>query len=163
MMIMIKYQNIFLILTLFLIFGCNNNRAENLNDFEKVEQNFVDIVDEWESCKTNYEEINNHKVIIDVRNGSGKAGLAKKVSDYLIKQCYDTYYGNWENFNEHNTRIIIYNNNPYLMLEELKNILENDIEFKRVQDTTKIIDMTLIIGKDYQKFDFYESVQSNNE
>ena len=160
---MINYQNIFLTLALFITFGCNNEKAETLSDFKQVEQDFKEIIEDWENCKTKYEEINSHKVIIDVLNGSGKAGLAKKVSDYLVKQCYDTYYGNWENFNEHNTRIIIYNNNPYLMLEELENILKTDVEFKRVQDTTKIVDMTLIIGKDYQNFDFYETLEANNE
>ena len=160
---MINYQNIFLTLALFITFGCNNEKAETLSDFKQVEQDFKEIIEDWENCKTKYEKINSHKVIIDVLNGSGKAGLAKKVSDYLVKQCYDTYYGNWENFNEHNTRIIIYNNNPHLMLEELENILKTDIEFKRVQDTTKIVDMTLIIGKDYQNFDFYETLEANNE
>ncbi len=160
---MINYQNIFITLALFITFGCNNEKAETLSDFKQVEHDFTSIVEDWENCKTKYEKINSHKVIIDVRNGSGKAGLAKKVSDYLIRQCYDTYYGNWENFNEYNTRIIIYNNNPHLMLEELKNILKADIEFKRVQDTTKFIDMTLVIGKDYQDFDFYKTLEPNNE
>ena len=160
---MINYQNIFLTLALLIIFSCNNEKAERLSDFKQVEQDFKNIIEDWENCKTKYEDMNSHKVVIDVQNGSGKAGLAKKVSDYLVRQCYDTYYGNWENFNEHNTRIIIYNNNPYLMLEELKDILKSDGVFKRVQDTTKIVDMTLVIGKDYQNFDFYETLEANNE
>ena len=45
----------------------------------------------------------------------------------------------------------------------MENILKTDVEFKRVQDTTKIVDMTLIIGKDYQNFDFYETLEANNE
>ena len=151
---MINYQNIFLTLALFITFGCHDEKVETLSDFKQVEQDFKETIEDWENCKTKYEEINSHKVIIDVLNGSGKAGIAKKVSDYLVKQCYDTYYGNWENFNEYNTRIIIYNNNPHLMLEEMENILKTDVEFKRVQDTTKIVDMTLVIGKDYQNFDF---------
>ena len=151
---MINYQNIFLTLTLFILFGCNDEKAETLSDYKQVEQDFKSIIEDWENCKTKYEDMNSHKVVIDVQNGSGKAGLAKKVSDYLTRQCYDTYYGNWKNFNERNTRIIIYNNNPHLMLEELEDILKADVEFKRVKDTTKIVDMTLVIGKDYQNFDF---------
>jgi len=153
-----KSRNIFLILSVFLVFSCNNKKIETLNKFKKAENDFVIAVNQYEKCKTEYEYSNNHKVIIDVRNGSGKKGLAKKISDHLIEKCYDTYYGNWENFNEFNTRIIIYNNNSNLMAKELKNILDANIEFERKRDTTKIVHMTLIIGKDYKKLSFYKDL-----
>ena len=162
-MSLFQNQNKFLILTLFLIFSCNNNKAEKLSKFEQAEDAFIHAKIQYEKCKTEYEDKNNHKVIVDIRNGSGKKGLAKKISDYLIEKCYDTYYSNWENFNEFNTRIIIYNNKQTVMVNELKNILDTDIEFEIKYDTTKIVDITLIIGKDYQNLSFYENLNTNNE
>ena len=88
----------------------NGNPVNALNP-PQAKNDFKVAVNKYEACKTEYEYSHNHKVTIDVRNGSGKKGLAKEVADYLKEQCYDTYYGNWENFNEFNTRIIIYNNN----------------------------------------------------
>ena len=162
-MMILKNQNKFLILILFLIFNCNNSKTESLNKFEQAKDDFIYAITEYEKCNTDYENKNNRKVIIDVRNGSGKKGLAKKISDYLVEKCYDTYYSNWDNFNEFNTRIIIYNNNQSSMIDELKDILDTDIEFEIKKDTTKIIDMTLIIGRDYQNLSFYENLNSNND
>ena len=157
----IKFSLLFLIL--FVVFSCKNAEAKGSNnDFEEAEHDFENAVNNYENCKTEYEILNNHKVTIDVRNGSGKSGLAKKIADYLIQKCYDTYYGNWENFDEYSTRIIIYNNNSYLMTKELQNILDIDVELERKKDSTKtIVDMTLIIGKDYQNLAFYKKLQSD--
>ena len=123
----LKGQNIFLILVLFLVFSCNDKKMERLDKFEQAKNDFKVAVNKYEACKTEYEYSHNHKVTIDVRNGSGKKGLAKEVADYLKEQCYDTYYGNWENFNEFNTRIIIYNNNKSSMAKELENILDINV------------------------------------
>ena len=154
-----------LLLVLFIAFSCNSDEIKHSNnDFEEAKHNFENAVEKYDSCKTEYEILNNHKVTIDVRNGSGKSGLAKKIADYLIEKCYDSYYGNWENYNENYTRIIVYNNNSYLMIKELQNILDIDIEFERKKDLTKtIVDMTLIIGKDYRNLAFYENLQANDE
>tara|TARA_Y100000814_G_C12295804_1_gene390061 strand:- start:475 stop:969 length:495 start_codon:yes stop_codon:yes gene_type:complete len=154
-----------LVLILFIAFSCNNSKADSSkNFFEESQHDFENAVKDYENCKTDYEALNNHKVTIDVRNGSGKSGLAKKIADYLTEKCYDTYYGNWENFDEYKTRIIIYNNNSYSMTKELQNILDADVELDRKKDSTKtIVDMTLIIGKDYQNLAFYEKLNADNE
>ena len=154
-----------LILILFIIFSCNRGEQDYLkNDFEKAKHYFENAVEEYENCKTEYEILNNHKVAINVRNGTGKSGLAKKIADYLTEKCYDTYYGNWENFDEYSTRIIVYNNNSYLMTKELQNILDIDIDIERKEDSTKTtFDMTLIIGNDYQDLTFYENLKATDE
>tara|TARA_Y100000996_G_C22111026_1_gene473947 strand:- start:64 stop:558 length:495 start_codon:yes stop_codon:yes gene_type:complete len=154
-----------LILILFTIFSCNRNEESHLkNDFEKAKHYFEDAVEEYENCKTEYEILNNHKVTINVQNGTGKSGLAKKIADYLTEKCYDTYYGNWKNFDEYNTRIIVYNNNSYIMTKELQNILDIDIDIERKEDSTKTtFDMTLIVGRDYQDLTFYENLKAKDE
>ena len=154
-----------LILILFTIFSCNRHEENHLkNDFEEDKHYFEKAVEEYENCKTEYEILNNGKVTIDVLNGTGKSGLAKKIADYLTEKCYDTYYGNWKNFDEYNTRIIVYNNNSYLMIKELQNILDINIEFERKEDSTKTtFDMTLIIGNDYQDLTFYKNLKAKDE
>ena len=164
-MIINNIKSSLLSLIILIVFSCNSAEAEHSNNnFEEARHDFENAVNNYENCKTEYEILNNHKVTIDVRNGSGKSGLAKKIADYLTKKCYDTYYANWENFDEYSTRIIIYNNNSYLMAKELQNILDIDIELERKKDSTKaIVDMTLIIGKDYQNLAFYKKLQFDNE
>ena len=156
-MVSIMNQKKYFILIIILIISCKDTNIENSNKFEKAKTDFNKAVNNFEECKTNYENKTNHKVIVNVRNGAGKTGLAKEISDYLIQKCYDTYYSNWNNYNEFNTYIISYKKNDYMM-SELKDILDSKIETYIINDTTKIEDMTLIIGKDYQSLSFYKTL-----
>ena len=44
-----------------------------------------------------------------------------------------------------------------------QNILDINVEFERRKDTTEIADISLVIGKDYKNFAFYETLSSNRK
>ena len=161
-MVSIINQNNFFIFIFILIISCQEDTIENSNKFEEAKSDFNKAITKFEECKTDYENKTNHKIIVSVKNGSGKRGLAKEISDYLNQKCYDTYYGNWKNYNEFNTYIISYKKNNS-MINELKNILDSEIEIMITNDTTKIEDMTLIIGKDYKSLSFYKSLNDESK
>ena len=149
-------------LIIILVISCKEDAIKDSNKFKQAKSDFNKAITEFEECKTDYESKTNHKVIVNVKNGSGETGLAKKISDYLNQKCYDTYYGNWENYNEYYTYIISYKKNNS-MINELKNILDSEIEIITINDTTKIEDMTLIIGRDYKNLSFYKFLNDENE
>ena len=161
-MVSIMNQNNLFILIVILIISCKDTTPEDNNKFEQAKIDFNKALNNFEECKTNYENKTNHKVIINVRNGAGKRGLAKEISDYLTQKCYDTYYSNWKNYNEFKTYIISYKKNNS-MINELKDILDSEIGTYIINDTTKIEDMTLIIGKDYQSLSFYKTLNDDDK
>ena len=160
-----KYKFFILIITLLLI-NCSDTSSKNSdNSFEKAINNYA-------RCQTEYEVKYKHKPIVDVRNATQITGLAKDVADFLRKNCYNTYYGNWSPRNSNiNTYIIVDNISEasLSMINELKKILNFDfkvgdnitVRYPECHNIELIdciadhsdsnSDITLIIGEDYQK------------
>tara|TARA_Y100001970_G_C14210347_1_gene846501 strand:+ start:1526 stop:1999 length:474 start_codon:yes stop_codon:yes gene_type:complete len=155
-------KKIILIIILLLI-NCSESTDSN-----NAEDTFEQTVKIYDNCKTNYEKKYKHKPIIDIRNATQISGLAKDISDYLRENCYNTFYGNWNNSNsDTNTYIIIDNMTQasLVMIEELKIILGfdfdidirypecNNIEISKCIENQSNLnsDIILIIGHDYQK------------
>ena len=149
-----RYILIFLISLL--LFSCNESSEQDIvkiNKFELSKKQFEISRLEYDNCKTPYEQKTGHKIIIDIKNGSGAKGVAKKFSDYLRKNCYDTYYGNWNNFNESKTYLILHKLDEN-MITKLIELLDDNIDFEIIHDLKKLEDITLVIGKDYENFNF---------
>ena len=149
-----RYTLIFLIS--FLLFNCNDSNEKDIikiNKFELSKNQFEIARLEYDNCKTSYEKKTDHKIIIDIKNGSGVKGVAKKFSDYLRKECYDTYYGNWNNFNESKTYLILHKLDETMIIE-LIDLLGDNLNFEIIHDLKKLEDITLVIGKDYENFNF---------
>ena len=160
-----KYKFFILIITLLLI-NCSDTSSKNSdNPFEKAINNYA-------RCQTEHEVKYKHKPIVDVRNATQITGLAKDVADFLRKNCYNTYYGNWSPRNSNiNTYIIVDNISEasLSMINELKKILNFDfkvgynivVRYPECHNIELIdciadhsdsnSDITLIIGEDYQK------------
>jgi len=149
-----RYTLIFLISLL--LFNCNDSNEQDIikiNRFELSKNQFEIARLKYDNCKTSYEKKTDHKIIIDIKNGSGVKGVAKKFSDYLREQCYDTYYGNWNNFNESKTYLILHKLDENMIIE-LIDLLNDNINFEIIHDLKKLEDITLVIGKDYKNFNF---------
>ena len=150
-----------LLLVIFMLFNCNDSKDKDevvKNKFEVSKNKFEIVRLEYDNCKTDYEKKNNHKIVIDIKNGSGIKGVAKEFSDYLQEKCYDTYYGNWDNWNESKTYLILYKLDDN-MATELVDLLDNNINLEIAHDLKKLEDITLVIGKDYKNLDFYKTIR----
>ena len=144
-----------------LLFNCNDSKEQDIikiNKFETSKNQFAAARLEYDNCKTNYEKKTGHKIIIDIKNGSGVKGLAKKFSDYLREKCYDTYYGNWNNYNESKTYLILHKLDENMIIELIK-LFGDNINFEIIHDLKKLEDITLVIGKDYKNFNFLPTEQ----
>ena len=154
-------NSILILLIPFLLFNCNDSNQQNdvkRNKFEISKTKFETARLKYDNCKSNYERKNNHKIIIDIKNGSGIKGAAEEFSNYLRKNCYDTYYGNWNNFNESKTYLILHKLDESMAIE-LIDLLDENINLEFIHDLKKLEDITLIIGKDYKNLDFYTLIE----
>ncbi len=92
-------------------------------------------------------------------NGCGASGVAKKFADYLKKAGFQPInVGNFENFDMPNTLILDRKaTNRYLGLEvaQLLGVSPTYVQYLANRQTRA--DVTVIIGKDYQKLDFLKS------
>ena len=151
-------QKKILTLTLILILHCKEPSSHIENEYKQSVINFKKAKSEYHECKTEYEEKTGHKIIVSIENGSGKAGIAKKVADYLNKKCFDTQEPkNWKNWGELNSFIISHKKNKE-MANELRKHLDSKIRISIKEDTNKFEDITLVIGKDFKKLSFYKNL-----
>ena len=141
-MSLLIHKNKGLVLTLFLILNCQADKElESSNDSDP----FNEAIEKTKKCTSQ------DKPTIDIKNGTGESGLAKKISTYLNKECYEVYAGNFENSNVPHTFIQVKKGND-MIAEELKKILGENIEVRYKEPA--IWDMTLVIGKDYEKLTY---------
>jgi hypothetical protein len=105
------------------------------------------------------------RIQIEVLNGCGASGIAKKFSDYLKKHNYDVVNsGNYltngrDNFNVVQTKIIDQLKSPENIahandLADILGIDQNLIE--SFENPSPIADLTVIIGKDYNQIKLKE-------
>ena len=145
-------KNILLILiSLFLIIGCSDKAAS-----KQEKNNFEQLVRNYERCKTNHEIEYKDKPIIDVKNGTNRPNLAGQIRDYLKKNCYDAYAGNWDKNNVKRTYALI--DSVTLPKRKLINELQNTLglnfpiitDLKTCKSCNIDYDITLVIGNDYK-------------
>jgi hypothetical protein len=150
------------------LLNCNSHEISNsnieANKFKESKNKFKKEKERFDNCKNEYENLSGHKIIIDIKNGSGVDGLAKKTSDYLRDLCYDTYYGTLINkkgksiFNEYDSKIIIHKQDKK-MQKQLKKDLDNNIKLTTVLAPNTEADITLVIGQNYRELDFFKKMK----
>lgn len=105
------------------------------------------------------------RIQVEVLNGCGVPGIAKKFSDHLKKNNYDVVNsGNYlengrANFNVSKTRIVDQIKSPenIARANELADLLEIDENLiESFENPSPIADLTIIIGKDYNQISFKE-------
>ncbi len=156
-----------ILLVIVISVSCNKNSSELSditikNKFQKAKIEFEKAKDIYDNCKTEYEYLLGNKIVLDIKNGSGIKGVAKQFSDYLKDKCYDTFYSNWNNFNEYKTYIILHRLDNRMAIE-LKQKLDAGIPIEIIHDEKKNEDMTIIIGKDYKNLEFYRDAQNERQ
>ena len=141
--------------------NCNNHEISNSNvesnKFKESKNKFKKEKERFDNCKNEYEKLSGNKIIIDIKNGSGVSGLAKKTSDYLRDLCYDTYFGNWD-YLQYDSQIIIHRQNKK-MQKQLKKDLDNNIKLITVLAPNTEVDITLVIGQNYRELDFFKKIK----
>lgn len=102
--------------------------------------------------------------VIEVLNGTGVSGLGQKFTNYLRQNGYDVIStGNADNSNYDNT-LLIARTADVTKLQEVNSaiLLDPDKLFQKI-DSSLQVDLTLIIGKDYQRLPVYTKILAIRE
>jgi hypothetical protein len=102
------------------------------------------------------------KIQLEILNGCGESGVAKKLSDLLKKSTYDIVNsGNYIergkiNWNVAETRIISQVSNPQNArdLADVMGVLYSNVEI--FENPSPIADITVVIGKDYNTLAIFQ-------
>lgn len=112
--------------------------------------------------QTDYYSPLEKKIQLEILNGCGESGVAKKLSDLLKKSKYDIVNsGNYIekgkiNWNVKETKIISQISNPQKArdLADLMGVLYSNVE--EFENPSPIADITIIIGKDYKTLAIFQ-------
>ncbi len=109
--------------------------------------------------KTDYEQRTGHKIKMEVFNGCGQEKLASMFTDFFRSEGFDVLHaGNAAHFGYPNTQIILRQGESEIA-EEVSKSLKIDFPSIIVQkDPTLFIDVTVIIGQDWQQLDSFGDV-----
>ena len=149
-----------------LLASCNNSevsksKAES-NKFKESKNKFKKELERFDNCKNEYEKSNGHKIVIDIKNGSGISGLAKMTSNHLRDLCYDTYYDNLFDDNGKLLTHIYYSEvelhkQDKAIQKQLSEDLGSAIKLSTQLSPNKEADITLILGKNYRELDIFKN------
>lgn len=87
---------------------------------------------------------------VEVRNGSGASGVARRVTEYLREQGYDVVeVGNYSDFDQTTSRVVDRSGN----LESARTLahvlgIETELVSQDIQPAA-LLDASVVIGKDY--------------
>jgi len=103
-------------------------------------------------------------IVIEVLNGCGTPGLAQKFTNYLRSEGFDVIYtGNADHLNYPNTLLIERVDN-FGKTEEVNKALDLNSERITVNlDPSLHVDLTLILGKDYNRLPVYDKILALRE
>jgi len=94
---------------------------------------------------------------IDVQNGTGENGVAADFRAYLKKKGFDVVeMGNYKNTDVNKTMIIDRNGNKNAAKRVAESLGINEKNIIQQKDTTSFLDVTVIIGKDFQELNPYK-------
>lgn len=103
-------------------------------------------------------------IVIEVLNGCGTPGLAQKFTNYLRSEGFDVIYtGNADHLNYPNTLLIERVDNSGKTDEVNKALDLNSGQITVNLDPSLHVDLTLILGKDYNRLPVYEKVLALRE
>jgi hypothetical protein len=115
--------------------------------------------------KTKTEEIDGHKIQVQIQNGCGDKGIAKLFTNFLRDYGYDVLdYKNASHFNYTNTEIIVHRIDSSNFSSEMIDLLKIDPSLVKYNYNKNIIyEMTVIIGQDYNTLDSYDELTLHYE
>ena len=110
--------------------------------------------------QTNSEKITGDKIQLEIQNGCGTKGIANLFMNFLRSEGYDVIdTKNASNFNFKNTIIKIHKPNKGNFVEEIIELLNiNSTHIQYDYNENIFYELTLIIGKDYEKLQSFKDV-----
>jgi len=103
-------------------------------------------------------------IVIEVLNGCGTPGLAQKFTNYLRSEGFDVIYtGNADHLNYSNTLLIERDDNSDKTKEVNEVLTLNPERINVNHDPSLHVDLTLILGKDYNRLPVYDRVLALRE
>ena len=157
-----KLKNYFFNLILFfltlLIIGSVVSLIKNFNDKNKY------VYDNTEQLKklivvNEYEKRTGYRIRIEILNGCGISGLADKYTNFFRENGYDVIQSkNAENFNFNKSLVILRVNNKDYAFQIAKLMDTQTNEIVENIDYSLDCDVTVIIGKDYNKLSSFDRV-----
>lgn len=148
-----KINPVLIILSLILILFIGSFLVE-INQHEKIKYkpNLAKLL-----RKNSYEKKTGHKISLEIQNGCGQDNIAFMYKKFLREEGFDVMNTKNASSFEHNlSQIISHRDNmeiPYY-LSKLMGINDSLITIK--DDDNLIIDLTLIIGKDFDSLNSYD-------
>ncbi len=103
-------------------------------------------------------------IVVEVLNGCGIPGLAQKFTNYLRSEGFDVIYtGNADHMNYDNTILIERADNAE-KTQEVNSTLDLQPQYLSIKhDPSLHVDLTLILGKDYNRLPVYDKVLALRE
>jgi hypothetical protein len=94
---------------------------------------------------------------IDVQNGTGENGVAAYFRDFFKKKGFDVVeMGNYKSNDVNKTMIIDRNGNNFAAKRVAESLGLTEYNIIPQKDTTSFLDVTVVIGKDYQELNPYK-------
>lgn len=110
-----------------------------------------------DTLKTTVTNQPNKAYQIDVQNGTGENGVAADFRAYLKKKGFDVVeMGNYKNSDVNKTMVIDRNGNKNAAVKVAESLGLSERNIIQQKDTTSFLDVTVIIGKDYQELNPYK-------
>jgi len=108
--------------------------------------------------KNSHEKQTGHRITLSVQNGCGENNIAFMYKNFLREEGFDVMdTKNAPNFNYESSRIISHTDNIEISnyISKLMGINDSLINIK--YDDNLVVDITLIIGKDFDKLSSYDN------
>jgi hypothetical protein len=110
-----------------------------------------------DTLRTNITNQPNKAYQIDVQNGTGENGIAADFRAYLKKKGFDVVeMGNYKNTDVNKTMVIDRNGNMNAAKKVAESLGVTEKNIIQQKDTTSFLDVTVIIGKDFQELNPYK-------
>ena len=108
--------------------------------------------------KNSYEKKTGHRITLSIQNGCGENNIAFMYKNFLREEGFDVMdTKNAPNFNHESSKIISHTDNMKIAnyISKLMGINDSLINIK--YDDNLVVDITLIIGKDFDKLSSYDN------
>ena len=110
-----------------------------------------------DTLKTTLTNQPNKAYQIDVQNGTGENGIAADFRAYLKTKGFDVVeMGNYKNTDVNKTMVIDRNGNMNAAKKVAESLGVPEKNIIQQKDTTSFLDVTVIIGKDFQELNPYK-------
>jgi len=108
-----------------------------------------------------YEQMNHPDIWVEILNGNGVAGVAADYTEYLRDQGFDVQRtDNADNFSYQNTLVVARTNNRDKAYAVAEALLLDSSTVRTDIDTSLQLDVTVILGDDYNQLPVYNIIQS---